>query len=517
MAIEGFVNNTTATSDQAAEESSLNGAGRTQSAEGTSTQQAGEDVTGAETRYNGQEGGDLDAKTDEAISKIEEVQILLDEVIVSLGGGEEAPAGGSTEPATAKSEAPLAQTEIKDTAAETPDLKSFTDDIGGLLDQISAMIEGEEAAAAPSDEAGATGSSGPAQTAAQNDTAESAAEASSASDLQILLEDLSTSLDQVSELIMDEAGGVKSADTAPAAASDTDSNATASASAEVNITIGQGENGDILVSTQPADEASEGAKSDDSASDGNSAGAGGRLLSGIEKLVDQSGILEMLFDFLPASSDSAENKSGTTSILGGLFVKNEENGEISGPCRQLNPDLPEGYCPLTLDTDKDGMVEATAGMGVDISGNGMADGAATGGDKMLAMSDITGDGQIGGTEVFGNKTVDPFSGEALNAENGFEALQMVAASAEEKTGMECIDDNGVVNLQNLKQALESEGIGLGMISGNNTTHLESLGDAASIDTANYIEQQDTGDVRHNQLGSYQDTSGDTHKVDDIWF
>jgi hypothetical protein len=113
--------------------------------------------------------------------------------------------------------------------------------------------------------------------------------------------------------------------------------------------------------------------------------------------------------------------------------------------------------------------------------------------------------------------VDPFSGEALNAENGFEALQMVAASAEEKTGMECIDDNGVVNLQNLSQALESEGIGLGMISDNNTTNLESLGDVASIDTANYVQQQDTGEVQHNQLGTYQDTGGDTHKVDDIWF
>jgi cation transport ATPase len=178
---------------------------------------------------------------------------------------------------------------------------------------------------------------------------------------------------------------------------------------------------------------------------------------------------------------------------------------------------PATYSPLILDTDQDGSVEATAGMGVDINGDGTADGAATGGDKMLAMSDITGDGEIGGAEVFGNMTVDPFSGEQLNAENGFEALQMVAVSAEEQTGVECIDDNGVVDLQALSQALESEGIGLGMISGDNNTSLESLGDVASIDTANYVTQQDTGDVQHNQLGSYEDTSGDTHKVDDVWF
>jgi hypothetical protein len=56
-----------------------------------------------------------------------------------------------------------------------------------------------------------------------------------------------------------------------------------------------------------------------------------------------------------------------------------------------------------------------------------------------------------------------------------------------------------------------------MISDNNTTNLESLGDVASIDTANYVQQQDTGEVQHNQLGNYEDTSGDTHKVDDVWF
>jgi hypothetical protein len=639
-------------SDQADEGSSLNGADQTKSVEDTGAQQAGEDVTGARTQYDGGKDTDLNAKTDEIISKIEDVQVLLDELIVSLGGGEQAAAGGPAEPAAAQSQAPITQTETKDAAAgeggagssETADLESLTDDVKALMDQISAIIEGEAAPGAPSGEASqatttaapaaqetqpataetsgqsapsepgddvetiledisasldqlltllgddageaaqatepqeapaqamdtkapgteASQSSDPAQSAPQSDTTGSAAGASSGADLQILLEDLSGSLDQVSELLGGEAEAVKSADTGQATVSDSDGNASANASAAVNITINRGENGEMMVSAQPSDETPEQTKSGDNTPTNVPAGAvpseadaasgsegsadasaeanvninlgglggilsgeseGGGLMDKIEGLksklfdgiIGEDGLLGGFLGGESQASSSAESKGKTTSLMGGLFSKNEETGVISGPCRQINPNLPEGFCPLTLDTDKDGAVEATAGMGVDISGDGKADGAATGGDKMLAMSDITGDGEIGGAEVFGNKTVDPFTGEALNAENGFEALQMVAVSAEAKTGMECIDDKGVVNLQNLKQALESEGIGLGMISGDNTTRLESLGDAASIDTTNYITQQDTGDVRHNQLGSYQDTSGNTHKLDDVWF
>ncbi|MEW5819718.1 MAG: hypothetical protein AB1782_05970 [Cyanobacteriota bacterium] len=176
------------------------------------------------------------------------------------------------------------------------------------------------------------------------------------------------------------------------------------------------------------------------------------------------------------------------------------------------------HSPLILDSNKDGKVSAEQGKGVDLDGDGKADGAATGGDKMLAMGDINGNGKIDGTEVFGDKTVDPFTGKELKANNGFEALKDVAKSAEKHTGIKCMDDEGNVDLKKLKMALEMSGKGsLGMISDNNVTKLEGLGDAAKINVNQYINQQQTGDVQHNQIGSYQTDTGQTHRVDDVWF
>jgi hypothetical protein len=93
---------------------------------------------------------------------------------------------------------------------------------------------------------------------------------------------------------------------------------------------------------------------------------------------------------------------------------------------------------------------------------------------------------------------------------------MIAESAEENTGTDCMDENGQVDVQKLKTALESIGVGLGLISDDNNTTLESLGDVAAIDT-NYVEQEDSGNVQHRQLGNYTSTDGQTHKADDIWF
>ncbi|MEW5820925.1 MAG: hypothetical protein AB1782_12105 [Cyanobacteriota bacterium] len=181
-----------------------------------------------------------------------------------------------------------------------------------------------------------------------------------------------------------------------------------------------------------------------------------------------------------------------------------------------------GMSPLVLDTNKDGKVSAEKGKGVDIDGDGKPDGAASGGDKMLAMGDVNGNGKIDGSEVFGNKTVDPFTGKQLNAANGFDALNQVAKSAKKQTGIDCIDDSGNVDLAKLRQAIQQQTGGkgsLGYISGDNVTQLESLEsqDAVKINTNNYVNQQDTGSVQHNQLGSYIDSSGLTQKVDDVWF
>ena len=172
--------------------------------------------------------------------------------------------------------------------------------------------------------------------------------------------------------------------------------------------------------------------------------------------------------------------------------------------------------PLIVDFNKDGKVSAQAGYGVDVDNNGKADGAATAGDKMLAMSDMNKNGKIDGTEVFGDQTVNPFNGQKINAANGFEALKEVAKSAYKATGINCIN-NGNVDLKALETALAKVGVKLGFISDDNVTNLEDLAHVKSINVEDYAQQNQTGDVQHNQLGSYTSNDGKTYKTDDVWF
>lgn len=177
-----------------------------------------------------------------------------------------------------------------------------------------------------------------------------------------------------------------------------------------------------------------------------------------------------------------------------------------------------GHDPIIIDFNQDGKVSAQAGEGVDIDGDGKADGAATNGDKMLAMSDINGNGKVDGQEVFGDQTVDPFTGKALNAANGFEALKMVAESAQNATGMKCIDANGLVDLKALKSALQTKGVNLGFVSDNNNSKLEDLTKVAYINTKDYATVNDgKGSVQHNQQGTSIFEDGTNAKTDDVWF
>ncbi len=221
-------------------------------------------------------------------------------------------------------------------------------------------------------------------------------------------------------------------------------------------------------------------------------------------------------------SDKAKNifVVGSIEIENKEIRKEEAKSEIKTVSEGNGKVLTDGYStssPLIVDFNKDGKISAQAGIGVDIDGNGYSDGAAINGDKMLAMSDINGNGVVDGTEVFGDKTISPFSGKALNAANGFEALKLIAQEAETYAGINCINANGDVDLKKLQEALKTVNINLGFISDKNNTKLEDLAHVASINVANYTEQQDTGEVQHNQLGSYTDTDGQTHKTDDVWF
>jgi len=182
----------------------------------------------------------------------------------------------------------------------------------------------------------------------------------------------------------------------------------------------------------------------------------------------------------------------------------------------FNLDIGAIGSPLILDMNGDGVVSAKAGMGVDINNDGKADGAATNGDKMLAMSDMNGNSKIDGAEVFGDQTISPFTGEKLNAANGFEALEMIAKEAEKYTGIKCIDGSNV-DVQKLAEALATKGIKLGFISDNNVTELEDLAGVKTINTDDYEEVAASGDVQHRQLGSFTTENGETRKINDVWF
>lgn len=176
------------------------------------------------------------------------------------------------------------------------------------------------------------------------------------------------------------------------------------------------------------------------------------------------------------------------------------------------------YSPLVIDYNEDGKVSAQGGIGVDIDGDGKADGAAVDGDKMLAMSDINGNNEIDGEEVFGNMTRNPYTGELINAKNGFEALKEIAKIAEKQSGIDCIDDNEQnVNLENLKRALNKKGINLGFISGRNNKKLEELSKIKEINVSEYEETPEQGIIQHNQKGYGITKDGSKVKVDDVWF
>lgn len=179
--------------------------------------------------------------------------------------------------------------------------------------------------------------------------------------------------------------------------------------------------------------------------------------------------------------------------------------------------------PVTVDLNGDGKVSGQAGKGVDLDGDGKADGAATNGDGMLAMGDVNGNGKIDGTEVFGDKTVDPFTGQAINASNGYEAMQAVAKSAQQHTGINSMDQEGNVDLFKLRGAVQqgTNGKGsLGFISDDNVTNLQSLESAniQSINT-NYKEQayDRNADVQHRQAAQATTRDGQQRLSEDLWF
>lgn len=230
--------------------------------------------------------------------------------------------------------------------------------------------------------------------------------------------------------------------------------------------------------------------------------------------VTSTGIVDIKagdFDFSRIKVDAEVRVIGDPDVVKNVYTE---------PSRKIawGTNIGETYTsPIIVDFNRDGKVDAVSGnTGIDADGNGIADGAATGGDKMLAMSDMNGNGKVDGSEVFGDQTVSPFTGEKINAANGFEALKTIAQQAEEKTGIKCYS-GGLVDLQALKSALATVGVNLGFISDDNVTELEDLAHVVALNVDNYNQVDAEGDVQHRQQGSYVANDGQTYGANDVWF
>ncbi|KAI3652787.1 hypothetical protein MP228_002212 [Amoeboaphelidium protococcarum] len=201
------------------------------------------------------------------------------------------------------------------------------------------------------------------------------------------------------------------------------------------------------------------------------------------------------------------------------------------PGQSPQPPSNQGYCPnrpnkrcspLVFDLNNDGVVSAKRGVGISFNHEDIDQhvGAATGGDKMLAMSDTNQNGVIDSQEVFGDRTISPLTKKPYQARNGFEALKMLVSELSPICGNLYIDKIGTyVDTDKLRGCLKQIGSDLGFISDSNVRVLEDLGDVLAINVADYIDSpEDNQDgIGHYQKSVFLDRLGRKRKVDDVWF
>ena len=214
------------------------------------------------------------------------------------------------------------------------------------------------------------------------------------------------------------------------------------------------------------------------------------------------------------SYNQVTNSARTSAVSRSQNIMNFHvgSGTTSNPVPVIN------YDPIIVDFNRDGKLSSMTRMGIDIDGDGKADGAAVDGDKMLAMSDLNGNGTIDGKEVFGNATISPFTKKPLNAANGFEALKMIAEEAKAR-GCDCIDKDGNVDLKKLSEELAKVRVKLGFVSDRNNTGIEDLAHVASINVNQYANHNiaDDENIQIGQAGSYTDTDGNNWMASDFWY
>ncbi|KAI3649545.1 hypothetical protein MP228_005177 [Amoeboaphelidium protococcarum] len=182
--------------------------------------------------------------------------------------------------------------------------------------------------------------------------------------------------------------------------------------------------------------------------------------------------------------------------------------------------------PLVFDVNYDWRVQVKFGTGIWLDPSNVTElhAGADGGDVMLAMPDMNGNGQIDIEEVFGNRTLSPFTNMSYKAANGFEALHMLAIEADNQPlctekSANPKDKSVLVSLPKLKACLQKYGHDLGFISGDNVKVLQPLNQVDTVDVVDYVETPDDckGGTKHAQKGHYYDKAGHEWRVDDVWF
>ncbi|KAI3650632.1 hypothetical protein MP228_004113 [Amoeboaphelidium protococcarum] len=194
------------------------------------------------------------------------------------------------------------------------------------------------------------------------------------------------------------------------------------------------------------------------------------------------------------------------------------------PASEAPPDVSSGCngSPLIFDMNNDGKVSAKRGVGITLEPEDVndRDGGAVDGDKMLAMSDINGNGVIDIEEVFGNFTISPFTRKPYKAPNGFVALELLAKELLNNGCDSVFRNESMVDLPAVRKCLRQKlNASFGFIAKNNVKIIEPLGIAMYVDVKNYLETP--GDyqdgILHAQKGQFIKTDGSKGKVHDVWF
>lgn len=226
----------------------------------------------------------------------------------------------------------------------------------------------------------------------------------------------------------------------------------------------------------------------------------------------------------PTSSSLDEPSPSNFEKELNLLTKHESS-LVGGECNFRN-----GECaPLVVDYNKDGIVSGIlrSGISLNVSDWQQRSGAATNGDKMLAMCDLNKNGIIDGTEIFSHLTEFPLFPTQNKSANGFAALHRVAQALAFKypdlSIVRWFKGKRYVLLEVLQTALKRMNCNLGFISDDNRdpAKLEAFGHVLGIDVTGFVTNSSAimgndGIIRYH-TSTYFDSDGIIHPVAGLFF